>query len=886
MATVAARDAYRDTVRLIRLLSAIGEPSAPDRLVDHTLTVLSDVFTASVTCMGYRVGDHLQVTGACGLTEDELSRTIVWPLGGAAAQALATGRAVARHGADALGEIPPGLADLGIASAAWVPMSADSAVGALLALYRSGPEPFVLSDLQVLQPVARRLYLSVETAERRAALERLALLGHRLSSHLDPQPLLAEAVEVFRHLVGSDGAGVVQIEAGVARLVAQAGRLPERLPGRPRPAVASRAWSSRRAGRAEAGPAWSVWGGDADAPSLAVTGSRICVPIEHDGQAELLLWASRVTPRPFSADAVEVATIFANHLGAALANADLYRALAQSEARFRLITDAISDLVAEVAVDGTFRYASPSYGREVGHQPLSLLGRDVVDLAHVDDRPHLREALARAGEMPKVEYRLRTGSGGWVWVESALCPSPSTDGIVLSSRVIDERKQLEGEFWQRAMHDPLTGLANRALVREHLDRALAGGDRSQVGLLFCDLDKFKSVNDRLGHECGDQLLRQVAARLQRCVRPGDLLGRLGGDEFVLVLDGVDSLADVTGVGTRLLAALAEPMLIGDEHIQVSASVGGVVGERRKTVAATMLRDADAAMYDAKNRGRGRVAVFDDAAARRSLDRLSLESDLRHALEHGELSLHYQPIVSLDSGLVMGFEALLRWTHPERGLIPPSVVIPLAEETGTIVQIGRWVLQEACQQLAVWQRLAPGDPLTMNVNVAVGQLQDAALAADLVAVVRQAGVAPSDVWLEIAEHGYLREEVAVPLATLREAGMHLALDDFGMFYSNLSYLKRFPIESLKIDRSFVTGLTSERIDRGIVRAIMAIADSLDLDVVAEGIETPSQRHELLKLGCRRGQGYWFSHPLTASAATRLLLSDRRRAQTPSPAVQVG
>jgi EAL domain-containing protein (putative c-di-GMP-specific phosphodiesterase class I) len=302
----------------------------------------------------------------------------------------------------------------------------------------------------------------------------------------------------------------------------------------------------------------------------------------------------------------------------------------------------------------------------------------------------------------------------------------------------------------------------------------------------------------------------------------------------------------------------------------------VLGVRGRATATAMLRDADAAMYAAKEKGTGLVEVFDDAASHRSLDRLDIRSELQQALERHELSVHYQPIFALHTGAIAGFEALLRWQHPSRGAVPPDVFIPLAEETGAILPIGDWVLDQACRQLAAWHQLPRGERLTMNVNVSAVQLRQPDLAGHTMSIISRAGIDPHDVWLEVTEHTSVLGDVTEYATTLRRAGVHFALDDFGTSYSNLGYLKRFPIECLKIDRSFVSGLTERDTDLGIVRAVLAIADSLGLSVVAEGIETEEQRDTLLRLGCARGQGYLLSRPVPADAATALLLAPRRLA----------
>jgi len=451
---------------------------------------------------------------------------------------------------------------------------------------------------------------------------------------------------------------------------------------------------------------------------------------------------------------------------------------------------------------------------------------------------------------------------------------------------------LTDELRLRVTHDSLTGLANRDLARQLLDASLRADRPEKVGLLFCDLDKFKAINDRLGHEAGDDLLCQVADRLHCCVRTGDLLARLGGDEFLIVLPTVEDLAAVTQIGNRILEALDAPFLLGGASVQVAASVGGVVGERGAggSQAVDLLRDADAAMYEAKNRGRGRVEVFDRFTAQKAVDRLTLREELLTALDRGQLELNYQPIVQLSDGRVTGFEALLRWNHPELGRVPPADFIPMAEETGAITAIGGWALREACQQLARWQEARP-EPLSMAVNVSPVQLLDPAFADRSVKIINAAGLESQHVWLEVTESIEVTDRLVEQLRTLQRGGVRVAMDDFGMSYSNLGYLKHLPVERLKVDREFVAGLSSDPesegngMDLGIVRAILAIADSAGMSVVAEGIETTEQRRVLTELGCQQGQGFLFARPMTLGEASELLKLDRADpAEATGPAVR--
>jgi diguanylate cyclase (GGDEF)-like protein/PAS domain S-box-containing protein len=926
VAMVSAYNAYRDTSRLIRLLTVIGQPWSPSRLLDECLLVVSEAFGAAVSFLGHAIGDRLLVASACGLPEGDDAYSAGWPVCPAVVEALRTGRVVVRAPAGP-NDVPESLRGIGLRSAVWVPLSQAGNGGDVIGMFLHTDAPFAQSDRHVLASVASRLRLAVEERERHAALERLAQCGHRLARHLDPNALLAESVELLRQVTAADHAWVLVVQGDRAHLGAYQGPDPDPDAGEhpnsagrwPRPLNKLAGWVNASVGQPFAGPGAGAtappseasqprserrsWppsddregadregadreSADQECPGPDGAGRMVlCVPVLREGTPVALLYAARDRPTPFPQDLVEITTIFANYLAAAMANAELYRALQHSESSLRLITDSISDLIAVADGTGRFTYASPSHEREVDHQPAALLGNPVADLVHPEDREPVHRALAAAvGTATTVEYRLGTGSGGWVWVESALRPS-GEGAVVLSSRVVNERKRLENELRWQATHDPLTGLANRTLVRQRLDAALAGQAASGVGLLFCDLDRFKAVNDRLGHEAGDELLRQVSDRMQACLRPTDLLARFGGDEFVVVLDGVTELREVAEVGQRLIDTLDRPFRLREEQVRISVSVGGVLGLRGRTTASAMLRDADAAVYTAKDNGTGLVEVFDDAASHRSLDRLDLRSELAHALDRDELRVRYQPVVALDTGAILGFEALVRWAHPLRGEIPPDVFVPLAEESGAIVAMGEWVLARACWQLAAWQRAYPWRRLTMSVNVSGCQLRRPKLAAEILAVVDQAGVDPGDIWLEVTERTFVPADVAAHAEALRAAGLRLALDDFGTWYSNLTYLKSFPAEMVKIDRSFVAGLPTCDRDRSIVRAVLAIGAALGLEVVAEGIETEAQRAELLALGCRSGQGYLLARPLTAADASALLAATVPERAVPVPAQRV-
>jgi len=439
-----------------------------------------------------------------------------------------------------------------------------------------------------------------------------------------------------------------------------------------------------------------------------------------------------------------------------------------------------------------------------------------------------------------------------------------------------DRVRTEEETRRRGLHDPLTGLPNRTLVLDRIAHALARADRGEasVAVLFLDVDNFKVVNDSLGHRAGDNLLRQLAARLSDAVRPADTVGRFGGDEFVVLCEDVVDEPMALRIAGRLARVFAEPFALeGDDVHVASASIGVVLRDGAQDNPEELLRDADAAMYRAKERGRSRVELFDTGMRARAIGRLQTEGDLRRALERDELRVVYQPIVTLSDGSIRGFEALVRWEHPERGLLSPAQFIPVAEESGMIVALGRVVLEEACRQSAAWS--AVHGPIPIHVNLSARQVADPNLVDSVAHVVRTSGVEPANLVLELTESSLL-ERVHSPgetLVRLKALGISLILDDFGTGYSSLSYLQHFPLSGLKIDRSFVAALGGANGDGAIVDAILRMARALDLEVVAEGLETADHLDVLRRLGCQFGQGYLFSRPVNVAAASALLETGR-------------
>ena len=531
--------------------------------------------------------------------------------------------------------------------------------------------------------------------------------------------------------------------------------------------------------------------------------------------------------------------------------------------------------------DNPIIYVNQRFEQITGYTAAEAVGKNCRFLAEgYREQPgvdELRLAIQEGREWSG-PLRNRKKDGTPFWNELYIAPVRDDDGRVVNfigvQKDVTERKELEEKLAHQAFHDPLTDLPNRSLFLDRVGHALKRAKRrgDEVAVLFMDLDNFKVINDSLGHEVGDELLVAVAGRLSACLRPADTAARLGGDEFVVLLEDVEDPEEATRVAVRIENALRAPFYAGGHDLFVTTSVGVALGGGGEESASDLLRNADLAMYRAKDAGKNSHAVFEPGMNEKALKRLGMEADLRRALEKDEFRVYYQPEVSVRTGRIMAQEALVRWEHPERGLVPPADFIPLAEETGLIVPLGRWVLEQACEQLAEWQKLYPGDPLLeMSVNLSVAQFKRPDLGASVAEVLRRTGLDPRTLTLEITE-SMMVEDVGAALATLQELkalGVKIAVDDFGTGYSSLSYLKRFPVDYLKIDRSFVEGLGCDPKDEGIVVASIELAHALKLEAIAEGVETEEQLERLRALGCDLAQGFYFQRPSSGDTASESL-----------------
>ena len=551
----------------------------------------------------------------------------------------------------------------------------------------------------------------------------------------------------------------------------------------------------------------------------------------------------------------------------------------EESARFRSLVDHSSDLLSVIAADGGVVFQSPSSQRLIGRPAAGLLDSSYFDLVHPDDVQRLRVALdaftAGSAATAQVEYRVCHSDGSWRQMEATvtdLSGEPAVGGLVLNAHDVTDRKDLEKQLSRQAFHDSLTGLANRALLGDRIDRALARHARDQVvpAVLLIDLDGFKTINDSLGHGAGDEVLVAVARCLETCIRPSDTVARLGGDEFAVLLEEGD-LGLATGVADRVLQVLAEPLAVAGRQLFVNASIGITLGGEGRD-ADVLLRDADVAMYAAKAHGKGRFEVFEPHMHANAVQRQELLGDLQHALDLNQFRLEYQPVFDLETGQMEGWEALLRWDHPTRGLVAPLDFIAVAEETGLIVRIGRWVLREACRQAVQWQQRFPhAAQLTMSINVSARQLKEPSLIEDVRNILADTGMDPHTLMLEITESSLLDlEAVHRPLDELKALGVALALDDFGTGYSSLSYLRRFPVDTIKIDKSFVDGLIDSPAEGpALLRAIARLGPTLGLRVVAEGAEQQQQLADLVDAGCDAAQGFILARPMNPQDIEALL-----------------
>jgi len=721
--------------------------------------------------------------------------------------------------------------------------------------------------------VVMRMVDLVRQQERSAARERLlGRFGASLVAFATREEMQQSALEVIVPLLEGPGVGMLcLIEDGTLAAVARSDKLhwparalPERV-GAKLLAIADQGSSQgvtlepEMLAALELNVQWS-------------SGLVLALPV-RGGVLGLLVLACPKEPSRQARGALDA---LATQLALALEGARLTEEIhaQRSEARFASLVQNSSDLITVVGPDATITYQSPSSEHVLGYQPEELVGTRFDRLVAHEDAGLLLQLLAdgsayarRDGQVIECSLRHRDGEARQFEIlHTNLLDDEHVRGIVLNARDISERKVFEEQLAHQAFHDPVTNLANRALFVERVRHAIgrARRDESELGVMFLDIDDFKTINDSLGHGAGDAALIDVAKRLSNSIRSSDTAARFGGDEFVVLLEDLDSTDTATDVAERVLEDLRQPLVVAGKELSVRGSIGISILAGSSTIGADeLIRDADAAMYIAKRDGKGSYRLFEPEMHAGVLARLELRADLQRGLDSGQFELHYQPIIRLADGRVAGMEALLRWHHPERGLVQPGDFIPFAEETGLIVPIGRWVLREACLQAVAVQQLWTDDPpLYMCVNLSVRQLQHSDVIADVRDALEESGLDPKLLMIEITESMLIEDpDVAViKLEEMRALGVRIAMDDFGTGYSSLSYLSKLPVDTLKIDRSFVVDMVAGNGGETLVSVIINLAHALKLNVVAEGVATEEQLRQLRLLRCDEMQGFLYGKPV--------------------------
>jgi diguanylate cyclase (GGDEF)-like protein/PAS domain S-box-containing protein len=618
--------------------------------------------------------------------------------------------------------------------------------------------------------------------------------------------------------------------------------------------------------------------------------SGVCIPIPGRDSAFGLLTVYSDGDRTFAQDELEFLSSVADLTGAVIMSADnedarrqAEEAKASNERRFRALVENASEGIALVDARGTFLYAGPSTARVLGYKDGELISRNFGELVHPDDletaRKNLRFLVSAEDMEVTGELRLRHQSGEWRWVEGTyknLLFNPAVRAIVINYRDVTERRLAEETLQHLAYRDTLTDLPNRFLFHDRLEHALEQARRRGTGVavMYVDLDRFKVVNDTLGHTVGDRLLQVVARRLRDVLRSDDTIARLGGDEFAVILPEIGRAEDAGSVGRKLIASLRSPITVDGHELHVTASCGIAIYPGDGLDVVTLIKHADAALYRSKDLGRNNVQLFASSMNRRYSERLELELALHRAVDRGEFTLVYQPLVDRSTRTVRSFEALIRWNRPDHGMVSPAEFIALAEETRLVLPMGEWVLKTACEQLRAW-RDAGLDGFTMAVNLSAHQVAQQNFILQVHDTLHVHGLHPSDLELEITESAALQnlEWTLSVLDQLRSLGVRIAVDDFGTGQSSLVYLKRFPLTTLKIDREFLRDVQREASDAAIFRSIVELGHSLGLYVVAEGIETDADRRLVEEQRCDGLQGYLFSRPLAADAVPEFVRTFR-------------
>ncbi len=617
-------------------------------------------------------------------------------------------------------------------------------------------------------------------------------------------------------------------------------------------------------------------------PEWKETGLATRLPIKsalhihlHTGHHPAILVCAHHNARYFGPRHIKLIGRFSPLIAQALMTLDLKQAVTERDRFFELSLD----LMGISGYDGCFKQVNEAWCHTLGYDMKSLKSRPFIDLIHPQDRPVMEGALrqvAHSNSRQLVEVQFRCHDDVYRWLSCSLAIYPEEQLYYISARDVTDRVNAQQRLIHETHHDSLTGLLNRNGFLKRLDEAITRVQDHpgyHFAILFLDLDRFKIINDSLGHLAGDELLVEIAARLRAATRAEDIVGRLGGDEFIVLVPEIRDTADAIHVAEHLLNRLKKSIKIFGQEVFTTASIGITVSSNVYTCAEEVLRDADTAMYFAKAQGKARYAAFDRSMHEQAVAQLQMENDLRRALENDEFELYYQPIVSLSSGAITGFESLIRWHHPLKGMVSPLDFIPIAEETGLIIPLGEWISRQACRQLKNWQRRFPSlSDLTMNINISAQQFWQQDFVTRLRDLLETESLDPACIGLEITESVIMHnaDNAAALFRQLKDTGVNVYIDDFGTGYSSLSYLHRFQFDGIKIDRSFVHSMEKEKTNLELVGTIMLLANNLQLRVVAEGVETESQARLLSQLNCEWVQGFLSSRPLPAEAAEALLV----------------
>ncbi len=887
---IAAQAAIRDATRLTRLLTILNDAGSLETLLERALATLSELFAAEVVILLDPAGTgSFAPLASIGLPEDFAELPFADAADANVPRTMRDGGPLLIGDALADPTVEPQLRDLDVQSVLYLPVSASHAARGVLILARCHATPFVFADVGLLTAMAYRIGLAVEQAQRRAQLERIVHSERAMGPDVEEAGVARRAVATFPDLVGADAATLVRLgehdevvfrtDAGAPSLDdRRLGDLVDHLLGRPE--------------IHELAPFDTVGPPDADGGTPIPPGALLALPFGRSHPEGLLL-AFRSAPTRFDPDVVPIAVVYAGQTGAALENAGLYRAVnneladrrraeqaaTASEARLGALIRSVHDLIVVIAANGDVRFANPAATRvwtvAEGGDAASEFRRRI----RPDDLGRLNQLIAglsaTPGETRPSSVGILHGVADWHDYDvtlTNLLHDPAVAGIVATFHDVTERRIHERQLENLAFRDPLTGLANRVHFQESLRRALvprATGPES-VAVIFFDLDDFKVVNDSLGHEAGDVILKTVADRMRAVLRREDLGARLGGDEFTVLVEHEATVETAHRIATRLLGAIRGPVRIGDRDVVVGGSFGIALGETGVETADELLRKADVAMYHAKASGRNTCKVFENGLATAAVRRLEAETNLRTALARDELDVFFQPIVSLADRRPFAAEALVRWHHPERGLVLPGDFLPVAEATGLIAELGRAVIETAFRRSQVW-RCTTGIDVPLGLNLSPRQLNDVGLIDRISGWVADYGIDPRKITFEITENALIRDaDSAVGgLRRLRDLGFRIAIDDFATGYSSLGYLKTFPVDVIKVDRSFVADVADDRRDRAIVRGVLSLAADFGLTVIAEGVEREAQADALIALGCTAAQGFLFAPALPPDEFTALL-----------------